>query len=159
MNIPNDNLIFYCLYFILIVVYCSLYILKDEGLWKNVEIFTPKWGEKYTTLCFIYIFIILFSLSFIYIVQLNENPSINKILHALFITILLLYSFTIFCMADGNSSFEEAFFLGTFNLILLLGFFYLLVRTRKQSAIIFSVITLIVYLYVYSWLAEINSNY
>lgn len=134
---------------VLVLSYITIYITKGEGLWNNVEIYTPDWGHEYTIFLFLYLFVILLTIHYY---KTRDSK-------ALFISILILYAFVVFCLADGIDSYQESFILATIVLFLLfvnIGMTFIL-RGNKEKLL--AVLPLIIYLYLYVWVYEINNNY
>jgi hypothetical protein len=147
------------LYVFLVLVYITVYIIKGQGLWKNIEVYTPNWSEKILILVFFYLFVMLSVISFYYNSRNIENPMFKNLNKVLFVLILALFSFVVFCLSEGNTAIEEAFILSSIILGLLLANVIVTFMLCNTSGKIFSVLPLAVYTYLYAWIYEIKNNH
>lgn len=147
------------LYVSLVLVYITVYIIKGQGLWKNIEVYTPNWSEKILILVFFYLFVMLSVISFYYNSRNIENPMFKNLNKVLFVLVLALFSFVVFCLSEGNTAIEEAFILSSIILGLLLANVIVTFMLCNTSGKIFSVLPLAVYTYLYAWIYEIKNNH
>lgn len=147
------------LYIAIIFVYITVYIIKGQGLWKNIEVYTPNWSEKILILVFFYLFVILTVISLFYNRYHIENPLFKNLNKVLFVLILALFSFVVFCLSEGNTAIEEAFVLSSIILGLLLANVVVTFMLCNTSGKIFSLLPLSLYTYLYAWMFEIKNNH
>lgn len=143
----------------LIITYTTIYITKGNGLWKNIEDYTPSWSEKILIYVFFYLYISLIFISWITNVKQFDHILMKRV-YTLLVTInLILFSFIVFCLSESNTSIEESFIIGSILLGILLVTIMLSLGFNRTNAKIFSILPLAIYLYLYSWLYEIKNNY
>ena len=146
-------------YIFVIFSYVTIYITKGKGLWENIEVYTPNWSEKILILVFFYLFLVLAIISWYYNSITIKNPSIKKLNAVIFILVLTLFSFSIFCLSEGNTAIEEAFVLATIVFGLLIVNMLLSFMINNTSSKLFSLLPLSLYTYLYAWTYEIKNNY
>lgn len=152
------ELLLMVLFIALIITYITIYVVKGKGLWENIEVYTPNWSEKALVITFFYLFVILIILSWYFNHIYFKNSLLNNLNTILFILILVLFSFFVFCLSDGNTSIEEAFVLSTMVLTLLVINLLFTFMFNKVTSKIFSLLPLILYTYIYAWVYEIKNN-
>jgi len=149
--------ILFLLYIVFIFVYVTVYIARGNGLWENVEMYTPNWSEKYTIYAFIYLSLIFFTLNY-YLTSFIGNVMIRKLNYIVITLLILLFSFTVFCLSKGPENHQEAFILMTIALgLLIVNTFFILLGTKGSIKLI-SLLPLPLFLYLYSWVYEIKNN-
>lgn len=146
-------------YIFVIFSYVTIYITKGKGLWENIEVYTPNWSEKILILVFFYLFLVLAIISWYYNSITIKNPSIKTLNAVIFILVLTLFSFSIFCLSEGNTAIEEAFVLATIVFGLLIVNMLLSFMINNTSSKLFSLLPLSLYTYLYAWTYEIKNNY
>jgi len=146
-------------YIFVIFSYVTIYITKGKGLWENIEVYTPNWSEKILILVFFYLFLVLAVISWYYNSITIKNPSIKTLNTVIFILVLALFSFSIFCLSEGNTAVEEAFVLATIVFGLLIVNMLLSFMINNTSSKLFSLLPLSLYTYLYAWTYEIKNNY
>ena len=147
------------LFVIFIIIFITVYVAINGGMWENIEIYTPNWSEKYLVITFIYLFIVFTTLSWLYNHFHLNNRSLKMINKILLYLMLILFFFTIFCLTKDNTAPNESFIissilLGILILQIMMSFIFL-----KASGKLFSLLPLVVYLYLYIWIIEIKNNY
>lgn len=147
------------LYIAVILTYITVYIVKGEGLWENIEVYTPNWSEKVLILVFFYLFVMLSAVSWYYNHTQLENNMIRNFNKMNFIIMFALFSFVIFCLSEGNTAIEEAFIISSVILGLLCLNTLTTFMFNDTSAKIFSLLPLVLYTYLYAWMYEIKNNY
>jgi len=146
MGMETIGLIFFMIF---ILTYITLYISDD--LWGRIKLYSPEWGIKETLAIFTYLFLI--SLTY----NLMINGRISRLDYTLFVLTALMFAFTIFSLA--KSTIEEAFVFGTITLFLVMvNVFYSLILKNSNSKLS-SMISVIIYSYLYVWLISLNDNY
>ena len=153
------DLILMIFFISIIISYITIYVVKGKGLWNNIEIYTPNWSEKELIIVFFYLFVLLMIVSWYYNHTQLKNPLVKSLSKIIFILILVLFSFTVFCLSEGNTSIEEAFIISSviFGLVIinmLISFMF-----NNTSSKIFSLLPLALYTYLYAWIYEIKNNY
>ncbi len=143
----------------LILSYMTIYIVKGKGLWENIEVYTPNWSEKILILVFFYLFVLLATLSWYYNHTQLKNSLLRNLTKTIFILILVLFSFSLFCMSEGNTSIEEAFILSSIVFGLLIINMMISFMFNNTSSKLFSLLPLSLYTYLYAWMYEIKNNY
>jgi hypothetical protein len=142
-----------------ILIYMTIYIVKGKGLWENIELYTPNWSEKILIIVFFYLFVFLATLSWWYNHTQLKNSLLINLNRTIFILILVLFSFSLFCLSDGNSSIEEAFILSSIVFGLLIVNMLISFMFNNTSSKLFSLLPLSLYTYIYAWMYEIKNNY
>jgi hypothetical protein len=145
------------LYIIFIIVYISLYLGKGEGLWGEIEVYTPNWSDKTLVYLFIYLFVASTSLSWVYNKSQRYEIGVTKLNNLLMFLALLMFAFTIFALSEERM--DEAFVLSTIILVILLFNILISFMFRNKSSKIFSILPLMLYMYIYVWVFEIKNNY
>jgi hypothetical protein len=143
----------------IILIYITIYIVKGKGLWENIEVYTPNWSEKILILVFFYLFVFLTTISWWYNNSQLKNPFLLNLTKTIFILTLVLFSFTLFCLSDGNTSIEEAFILSSVVFGLLILNMLISFMFNNTSSKLFSLLPLSLYTYIYAWMYEIKNNY
>ena len=143
----------------IILIYMTIYIVKGKGLWENIEVYTPNWSEKILILVFFYLFVFLTTISWWYNNSQLKNPFLLNLTKTIFILTLVLFSFTLFCLSDGNTSIEEAFILSSVVFGLLILNMLISFMFNNTSSKLFSLLPLSLYTYIYAWMYEIKNNY
>ena len=143
----------------LIFSYITIYIVKGKGLWENIEVYTPNWSEKMLILVFFYLFILLTTISWYYNHTQVKNSFLKNITRTIFVLILVLFSFSLFCLSEGNTSIEESFILSSIVFSLLLINMMISFMFNNTSSKLFSLLPLALYTYLYAWIYEIKNNY
>lgn len=143
----------------IILIYITIYIVKGKGLWENIEVYTPNWSEKILILVFFYLFVVLTTISWWYNNSQLKNPFLLNLTKTIFILTLVLFSFTLFCLSDGNTSIEEAFILSSVVFGLLILNMLISFMFNNTSSKLFSLLPLSLYTYIYAWMYEIKNNY
>ena len=143
----------------IILIYMTIYIVKGKGLWENIEVYTPNWSEKILILVFFYLFVVLTTISWWYNNSQLKNPFLLNLTKTIFILTLVLFSFTLFCLSDGNTSIEEAFILSSVVFGLLILNMLISFMFNNTSSKLFSLLPLSLYTYIYAWMYEIKNNY
>ena len=142
-----------------ILIYMTIYIVKGKGLWENIEVYTPNWSEKILIIVFFYLFVFLSTLSWWYNNSQLKNSLLINLTRTIFILTLVLFSFSLFCLSDGNSSIEEAFILSSLVFGLLIVNMMISFMFNNTSSKLFSLLPLSLYTYIYAWMYEIKNNY
>ena len=142
-----------------ILIYMTIYIVKGKGLWENIELYTPNWSEKILIIVFFYLFVFLTTISWWYNNSQLKNPFLLNLTKTIFILTLVLFSFTLFCLSDGNTSIEEAFILSSVVFGLLILNMLISFMFNNTSSKLFSLLPLSLYTYIYAWMYEIKNNY
>lgn len=146
------------LYIVLIYLYVIMYITKGEGLWNNVQIYTPDWSEKYLVYLMIYLFIAFIGILWVF--SLKSNNLVLRNSQSLIAgTVLILFAFTIYCLSSGTSSIEEAFIISSVILVVLVYNFISIYTGGSSSLALFAILPLTVYSYLYAWVYEIKNSY
>lgn len=146
------------LYIVLIYLYVIMYITKGEGLWNNVEIYTPGWSEKYLVYLMIYLFITFIGMLWVF--SLKSNNLVLRNSQSLIAgTVLILFAFTIYCLTADKTSIEEAFIISSVILAILVYNFISIFTGNSSSLAIFAILPLTVYGYLYAWVYEIKNSY
>ena len=146
------------LYIVLIYLYVIMYITKGEGLWNNVQIYTPDWSEKYLVYLMIYLFIAFIGILWVF--SLKSNNLVLRNSQSLIAgTVLILFAFTIYCLSTGTSSIEEAFIISSVILSVLVYNFISIYTGGSSSLALFAILPLTVYVYLYAWVYEIKNSY
>lgn len=146
------------LYIVLIYLYVIMYITKGEGLWNNVQIYTPDWSEKYLVYLMIYLFIAFIGILWVF--SLKSNNLVLRNSQSLIAgTVLILFAFTIYCLSTGTSSIEEAFIISSVILVVLVYNFISIYTGGSSSLALFAILPLTVYSYLYAWVYEIKNSY
>jgi len=131
---------------------------KGEGLWNNVEIYTPDWSEKYLVYLMIYLFITFIGMLWFF--SLKSNNLVLKNSQTLISgTVLILFAFTIYCLSVDTTSIEEAFIISSVILAILLYNFISIFTGSASSLAIFAILPLTVYAYLYAWVYEIKNSH
>ena len=147
------------LYIAVILTYVTVYVIKGNGLWKNIEVYTPNWSEKVLIIVFFYIFILLSAISWFYNNTQMKDVILNNLNRIFFILILALFSFFIFCLSEGNTAIEEAFVISSIILGLLCSNVLVSFMFNNLSSKLFSLLPLALFTYLYAWMYEIKNNY
>lgn len=135
-----------------------MYMTKGEGLWNNVEIYTPDWSEKYLVYLMIYLFITFIGMLWFF--SLKSNNLVLKNSQTLISgTVLILFAFTIYCLSVDTTSIEEAFIISSVILAILLYNFISIFTGSASSLAIFAILPLTVYAYLYAWVYEIKNSH
>lgn len=146
------------MYLTLIYLYIIMYMVKGNGIWKNLELYVPDWSEKYLMYIMIYLFILLVGLYWVFILKTNNKVLRNS--QSLIIgVIMILFAFSIYCLADNTTSIEEAFVLSSIILALLIYNFITTFVGYNSVLSILAVLPLTVYTYIYVWVYEIKNSY
>lgn len=149
--------ILFLLFIVSILVYVTVYITRGNGLWENVEIYTPNWSEKYTIYSFIYLLLIFFIVNY-YLSTFINNMMFRKLNFVVLTLLILLFAFTIFCLSKGPENYQEAFILMTIALGLLIVNTFLILLGNKGTFKLLALLPLPLFLYLYSWVYEIKNN-
>jgi len=142
-----------------ILTYITIYVVKGKGLWENIEVYTPNWSEKVLILVFFYLFVMLMIISWYYNHTQLKNSLIINLNRTIFILILIMFSFSIFCLSDGNTAIEEAFIISSIAFGLVIVNMMISFMFNNTSSKIFSLLPLALYTYLYAWMYEIKNNY
>ena len=153
------DLILILLFMAVILTYTTVYVVKGQGLWENIEVYTPNWSEKALIITFFYLFVLLIFISWYYNNTQLKNALVKKLNKIIFMILLVLFSFSIFCLSEGNTAIEEAFIISTIVLGLILVNMIISFMFINSSAKIFSLLPLALYTYLYAWIYEIKNNY
>ena len=137
----------------------SIYISKGKGLWENIEVYTPNWSEKNLIYILFYLFVLVMGLQWFLITTRGNNRFLQNKQIMLISIILILFSFMIFCMSDGNTSIEEMFVLASIILGILVYNFLIVLLVYNYSLKLFSFIPLAIFTYIYIWAYKIKNNY
>lgn len=152
------DLVVILMYLTLIYLYIIMYMVKGNGIWKNLELYVPDWSEKYLMYIMIYLFILLVGLYWVFILKTNNKVLRNS--QSLIIgVIMILFAFSIYCLADNTTSIEEAFVLSSIILALLIYNFITTFVGYNSVLSILAVLPLTVYTYIYVWVYEIKNSY
>ena len=153
------DLILMIFFISVILTYITIYVVKGKGLWENIEVYTPNWSEKVLILVFFYLFVMLMIISWYYNHTQLKNSLIINLNRTIFILILVLFSFSIFCLSDGNTAIEEAFIISSIAFGLVIVNMMISFMFNNTSSKIFSLLPLALYTYLYAWMYEIKNNY
>ena len=153
------DLILMIFFISVILTYITIYVVKGKGLWENIEVYTPNWSEKALILVFLYLFVLLMIISWYYNHTQLKNSLLNNLNKTTFILILVLFSFVIFCLSEGNTAIEEAFIISSIIFSLLIVSMLVSFMFNNTSSKIFSLLPLSLYTYLYAWIYEIKNNY
>ncbi len=154
------NLSVILLFVCFITIFITIQIIENGGFWNNIEKYTPTWSEKYLILSFFYIFIVLISICWIYNSLYLRNTSFRSLNNALFVIILILFFFSIFCLSNTPTpGTEEAFILSILILSFLLISTVISLLFAPAAGKIFSLVPLLLYLYLFIWIYEIKNNH
>jgi len=153
------DLILMIFFISVILTYITIYVVKGKGLWENIEVYTPNWSEKVLILVFFYLFVMLMIISWYYNHTQLKNSLIINLNRTIFILILIMFSFSIFCLSDGNTAIEEAFIISSIAFGLVIVNMMISFMFNNTSSKIFSLLPLALYTYLYAWMYEIKNNY
>jgi hypothetical protein len=142
-----------------VYIYISIYIAKGQGLWKNIEVYTPYWSERNFIYTSFYLFVLLIGVLWVSINSSRKNKFLRNKQSIILSIVLILFSFMIFCMSEGNTSIEELFVLGSILLGFLIYNFLIILATYDYSLKIFSFLPLALYTYIYIWIYQIKNNH
>lgn len=146
------------MYLTLIYLYVIMYMVKGNGIWKNLELYVPDWSEKYLMYIMIYLFILLVGLYWAFILK-TSNKVLRNSQSLIIGVIMILFAFSIYCLADNTTSIEEAFVLSSIILALLIYNFITTFVGYNSVLSILAVLPLTVYAYIYVWVYEIKNSY
>ena len=147
----------YLVFVITILVYITLYIAKGKGLWENTRLYAPRWSEKFITYLFIYMFVLLiYNFWFVITMSSSNLKDTQTISTGL---MLLLFSFMVYCLADGNDAVEEAFVLSVILLGIMIVNFMTVMVVYNRSSLISAGLPILVYLYLFCWVYEIKNTH
>ena len=146
------------MYLTLIYLYVIMYMVKGNGIWKNLELYVPDWSEKYLMYIMIYLFILLVGLYWVFILK-TSNKVLRNSQSLIIGVIMILFAFSIYCLADNTTSIEEAFVLSSIILALLIYNFITTFVGYNSVLSILAVLPLTVYAYIYVWVYEIKNSY
>ncbi len=146
------------IYLLLIYLYVIMYITKGEGLWKNLEIYTPDWSEKYLVYLMMFLFISLVGLYWFFTLK-SRNKILRNSQSLLMGIVLVLFGFSVYCLADSTTSVDEAFAISTIILAILIYNFLTIFSGYNSALSILAVLPLTVYIYIYVWVYEIKNSY
>ena len=135
-----------------------MYITRGQGLWKNLEIYMPGWSEKYLVYTMIFLFVLFLGLYWIFALK-NKSKMLRNSQSLMIVLILVLFSFSIYCLADNTTSVEEAFAISTIILGILLYNFITIFNSYDSGLSIMAILPLIIYSYIYTWIYEIKNSY
>jgi len=143
----------------IIIAYITIYVVKGKGLWNNIEVYTPNWSEKELIIVFFYLFVLLMIVSWYYNHTQLKNSLLLNTNRVIFILVLVLFSFSVFCLSEGNTSIEESFIFSSIVFGLLIINMLISFMFNNTSSKIFSLLPLALYTYLYAWIYEIKNNY
>lgn len=152
------DLVVILIYLTLIYLYVIMYMVKGDGIWKNLELYVPDWSEKYLVYIMIYLFILLVGLYWFFILR-TSNKALRNSQSILLGVVLILFAFSIYCLADNTTSIEEAFVISSIVLALLVYNFITVFAGYNSAMSIFAVLPLTVYTYIYVWVYEIKNSH
>jgi hypothetical protein len=152
------DLVVILMYLTLIYLYVIMYMVKGNGIWKNLELYVPDWSEKYLMYIMIYLFILLVGLYWAFILK-TSNKVLRNSQSLIIGVIMILFAFSIYCLADNTTSIEEAFVLSSIILALLIYNFITTFVGYNSVLSILAVLPLTVYAYIYVWVYEIKNSY
>lgn len=149
--------VLFLLYMFAILVYVTVYVTRGNGLWENVEMYTPNWSEKYTIYAFIYLTLIFFIVNY-YLSTFINNMMFRKLNFVVLTLLILLFAFTVFCLSKGPENHQEAFILMTIAFGLLIVNTFLILLGNRGTFKLLALLPLPLFLYLYSWVYEIKNN-
>lgn len=135
-----------------------MYMIKDEGLWNKLEIYTPEWGENYMIYLSIYLFIAFTAVFWISVIN-TSNFSFKNSQSLIIGTTLLLFMLTIYSLEKIRDNFDEMFIVSSIVLAILVCNFLFIISGKHSSLGLLSFLPLILYSYIYFWIYEIKNNY
>ena len=135
-----------------------MYMIKDEGLWNKLEIYTPDWGENYMIYLSIYLFIAFTAVFWISVIN-TSNFSFKNSQSLIIGTTLLLFMLTIYSLEKTRDNFDEMFILSSIVLAILVCNFLFIISGKHSSLGLLSFLPLVLYSYIYFWIYEIKNNY
>ena len=135
-----------------------MYLVKDEGLWNKLEIYTPQWGESYMIYLSIYLFITFTALFWVSATN-TTNFSFKNSQSLIIGATLLLFMLSIYSLEKMGDNFDETFILSSVVLTMLICNFLFIVSGKNSSLGLLSFLPLVLYIYIYVWIYEIKNNY
>ena len=135
-----------------------MYLVKDEGLWNKLEIYTPQWGESYMIYLSIYLFITFTALFWVSATN-TTNFSFKNSQSLIIGSTLLLFMLSIYSLEKMGDNFDETFILSSVVLTMLICNFLFIVSGKNSSLGLLSFLPLVLYIYIYIWIYEIKNNY
>ena len=117
-----------------------VYLFRDAGIWSKIDHTVPLWVDRplFETI------IVLFTLSLVAAIFINKS-----LIRQLYCITLLLFFFTIFAL--NKLSVVESFTISSIVLALVI--------IGLLSLKFFNTIPLLLYIYIYVAMSEINNNY